>query len=190
MPEGSATLAAAVVKPRPALPGRVFDAFITALNAFGTALILALMVLICADVIGRSAFNAPLQGVPEMVKALVPVMLWLQVAYTLRIGKHMRSGVGFQLMPRAASRVVLVLNCLVGVFLFGVIAFFAWQEFAMAVETGSFEMGGDVRIPDWPVWLAVFTGALCTGIQYVRDAWRLLRHGPSAVDTGGGEGTE
>lgn len=188
MPDGSAALAP--VEARPTLPGRAFDGFITALNALGTVLILGLMALICADVVGRSAFNAPLQGVPEMVKALVPIMLWLQVAYTLRIGKHMRSGIGLQLMPRSASRVVLVLNCLVGIFLFGVIGFYAWEEFVMAVETGSFEMGGDVRIPDWPVWLAVFTGALCTGAQYACDAWRLLRHGPSAVDTDGAEGAE
>jgi len=188
MPDGRALFPAA--QARPALPGRVFDGLLAAMNALGTALILGLMALICADVLGRTLFNAPLQGVPEMVKALVPAMLWLQVAYTLSIGKHMRSGILLQRMGDTPARAVLVANCLVGIFLFGVIGWFAWEEFALAVETGSFEMGGDVRIPDWPVWLAVFVGALCTCIQYLRDTMRLVRHGRSALDTDGAEGKE
>jgi TRAP-type C4-dicarboxylate transport system permease small subunit len=173
----------------PPLVARVFDAFISSLNALATLLVLGLMVLICTDVALRGAFSAPLHGVPEMVKAIVPIMLWLQVAYTLRIGRHMRSGIGLQLMGPARARWVLVANALAGIFLFSVIGWYAWEEFVLAWETGSWE-GGDVRIPDWPAWLAVGVGATCTGIQYARDCWRLLRHGASAVDTEGAEGAE
>lgn len=177
---------AAVVAP---LPARVFDGFITGMNGLATLLVLGLMSLICADVIGRTVFTAPLHGVPEMVKAIVPIMLWLQVAYTLRIGRHMRSGIGLQLMGTARARWVLVANTLAGIFLFGVIGWFAGEEFLLAWETDSWE-GGDVRIPDWPAWLAVWVGATCTAIQYVRDCWRLIRHGASEIDTEGAEGAE
>jgi TRAP-type C4-dicarboxylate transport system permease small subunit len=171
------------------LPARAFDALITAMNAFATLLVLGLMVLICGDVLARGLFNAPFHGVPEIVKAIVPIMLWLQVAYTLRIGRHMRSGIGLQALGPARARWVLVANTLAGIFLFGIIGFFGWDEFALAWETGSWE-GGDVRIPDWPAWLAVAVGASCTAVQYTRDAWRLLRYGASPIDTEGADGAE
>lgn len=174
-----------------AAPGvaRAFDAFLTAMNAFATFLVLGLMALICADVIGRGVFAAPIHGVPEIVKTIVPIMLWLQVAYTLRIGRHMRSGIGLQLMGPASARWVLAANSLAGLLLFGIIGFYAWEEFLLAWETGSWE-GGTVRIPEWPAWFAVALGGTCTGIQYLRDTWRLVRHGASDIDTVGAEGTE
>ncbi len=171
------------------LPARAFDAFIASTNAFATILVLGLMVLICSDVIARSAFNAPLHGVPEMVKTVVPIMLWLQVAYTLRIGRHMRSGIGLQVLGPARARWVLVANAGAGIFLFGIIGFFGWEEFLMAWQTGSWE-GGDIRIPDWPAWLAVAVGATCTAVQYTRDCIRLIRHGASRIDTEGADGAE
>lgn len=164
-----------------------FDACLKAFNVSATLLVLGLMVLICADVIGRGVFGAPIVGVPEIVSAVVPIMLWLQVAYTLRIGQHVRASIGLRLMGPGAARWVLVANAVAGLLLFGIIGYYAWGEFRLTWESGSWEGGGAVRIPDWPVWLAVALGATCTGIQFVRDTWRLVRHGPSDVDTIGAE---
>jgi TRAP-type mannitol/chloroaromatic compound transport system permease small subunit len=166
------------------LAARLFDALLRWLNAFATLLVLGLMVLICADVVARGAFSAPIHGVPEIVKTIVPIMLWLQVAYSLQTGRHMRSGLGLRLMGSSRACTVLVVNAVAGVLLFGIIGYHAWDEFLLAWETGSWE-GGTVRIPEWPAWLAVAVGAACTAVQYLRDAWRLLWHGPSAVDFGG-----
>lgn len=168
---------------------RAFDTLITALNAFATLLILGLTALICADVIGRGLFAAPILGVPEIVKTAVPVMLWLQVAYALRTGRLMRSGIGLRLMGPQPARIVLVGNALIGAALFGVIGFGAFDDFLLAWETGAWE-GGAVRIPEWPAWLAVTLGATAMGLQYLRDSWRLARHGATEADLSGGGGVE
>jgi TRAP-type C4-dicarboxylate transport system permease small subunit len=127
--------------------------------------------------------------VPEIVKTAVPVMLWLQVAYALRTGRMMRSGIGLRLMGPGAARIVLALNAAVGAALFGVIATGALDDFLLAWETGAWE-GGAVRIPEWPAWLAVTVGAAAAALQYLRETWRMASQGPAESDLSGGGGAE
>ena len=62
-----------------------------AMNALGTLWILALMVLINSDVIGRNLFNAPILGVPEMTSLSIVGIVFLQLADTLRCGRFTRA---------------------------------------------------------------------------------------------------
>ena len=91
---------------------------------------LFLVGLISADVIGRGAFNAPIPGVPEIVKFSIVGMVWLQMAYTLRTGSHLRTTLLLARMPAIGQRAVLVVNSLVGVGLFCLIAWLGWIEMA------------------------------------------------------------
>jgi TRAP-type C4-dicarboxylate transport system permease small subunit len=86
---------------------------------------MALVALICADVIGRTVLNAPLPGVVEGVRVVIVVMLWLQVAHTLRLGRHMRSGVILARLGPGGQRAVLVLNAIAGATLFAIIGWSA-----------------------------------------------------------------
>jgi TRAP-type C4-dicarboxylate transport system permease small subunit len=174
---------------RPALPARIFDGLLAGMNGSATVLVMALVALICADVIGRTVFNAPLPGVVEGVRVVIVVMLWLQVAYTLRIGKHMRSGVLLGRFGPGGQRAVLVLNAIAGAALFAIIGWYGWDEFFISWESGEFE-GNDLRIPVWPTWLAVALGASLTAVQYIRDGLRIARHGATQTDVEGAEGTE
>jgi len=61
-----------------------------AMNAVGTVWILALMLLISADVIGRAAFAHPIAGVPEMVSLAILGIVFLQLANTLGVGRLKR----------------------------------------------------------------------------------------------------
>jgi TRAP-type C4-dicarboxylate transport system permease small subunit len=75
-------------------------------NVTGTLLIVALMVLIGADVFGRQAFNAPVSGVPELVSLSIVAIVFLQVPQALRSGRFTRSDSVISLVlkrwPRAA----------------------------------------------------------------------------------------
>ncbi|MCX7931119.1 MAG: TRAP transporter small permease [Rhodovarius sp.] len=164
--------------------GSAFDVVITVLNGFAAVLVLGLTALICADVVGRGLFAAPLLGVPEIVKTTMPILLWLQMAYAVRMGRMMRSGVGLRLMGRGPARMVLVLNAAIGTALFAVIGYGALEEFLFTWETGAWE-GGSVRIPEWPAWLAVTVGASATALQYLRESGRFLREEPTEADLSG-----
>ena len=63
----------------------------SALNIAGTLLIVAVMLLVNADVIGRGAFDAPVSGVPEMVSMSIVAIVFLQIAQTFRTGRLTRT---------------------------------------------------------------------------------------------------
>ncbi|HWD21981.1 MAG TPA: TRAP transporter small permease [Burkholderiales bacterium] len=161
---------------------RLFDWLLSAMNIVASLWVLVLVALISADVIGRGGFNSPIPGVPEMVKFSIVGMVWLQMAYTLRAGKHLRTTIGLALMPGAGRRAVLIANAAVGVLMFSFIAWLGWSEMATSFEIGAFEGEHPVRIPVWPLWAVLVAGAMLTAIQFVLDAVRYLVHGPSQVE--------
>jgi TRAP-type C4-dicarboxylate transport system permease small subunit len=162
------------------LMGRLFGGLVSGLNMVASLWVLVLVALISADVIGRNGFNSPIPGVPEIVKFSIVGMVWLQMAYTLRAGKHLRTTIGLALMPRAGQRAVLVLNALVGVTMFAFIAWLGTAEMAASWEIGAFEGEHPVRIPVSPLWAVLVAGACLTAIQFALDALRYRVQGPAA----------
>ena len=159
---------------------RLFGGLLSGLNIVASLWVLVLVALISADVIGRGGFNSPIPGVPEIVKFSIVGMVWLQMAFTLRAGKHLRTTIGLALMPRAGQRAVLVLNALVGVAMFAFIAWLGVDEMLASWEIGAFEGEYPVRIPVSPLWAVLVAGACLTAIQFALDALRYLAHGPAA----------
>ena len=159
---------------------RLFGGLLSGLNIVASLWVLVLVALISADVIGRGAFNSPIPGVPEIVKFSIVGMVWLQMAYTLRAGKHLRTTVGLARLPAAGQRAVLVLNALVGVAMFALIAWLGADEMAASWEFGAFEGEHPVRILVWPLWAVLVAGACLTAIQFALDALRYLVRGPAA----------
>ena len=71
--------------------GRGFSAFVAGLNSVGTVLIFAMMLLINADVFARFLFNAPIDGVTELVELSIVAIVFLQLADAVRAGRLTRS---------------------------------------------------------------------------------------------------
>lgn len=161
---------------------RLFGGLVSGLNLVASLWVLMLVALVSADVIGRGAFNSPIPGVPEMVKFSIVGMVWLQMAFTLRAGKHLRTTIGLSLMPAAGQRAVLVLNALVGVAMFAFIAWLGVDEMVASWEIGAFEGEHPVRIPVSPLWAVLVAGACLTAIQYALDVRRYLVQGPAAEE--------
>jgi TRAP-type C4-dicarboxylate transport system permease small subunit len=59
---------------------RSFHNLLAGLNTLASVWVLFIVGLVSADVIGRAAFNAPLSGVPEIVRFSIVGMVWLQMA--------------------------------------------------------------------------------------------------------------
>lgn len=156
-----------------------FGGLLAGCNAVASLVILFLMFLISADVFLRGAFNAPIPGVPEIVKFAIVGMFWLQVAYTLRTRKHLRTTLVLGVMPRGMQVGVLVLNCVIGALMFFFIAWLASGETMKTYEIGAFEGEHPVRIPIWPLWGILVAGAVMTAIQFLLDIVRLIREGPA-----------
>ena len=131
-----------------------------ALNALGTVWIIALMVLINTDVLGRNLFQAPVRGVTELVALSIVGIVFLQLADTLHSGRFTRADVLLDRLKRRrpvfAARLQAVFH-LVGAGLMGVILWAAWRPLV------------------WPVRLIMLVGLSATLITFVLLAWADLR---------------
>jgi TRAP-type C4-dicarboxylate transport system permease small subunit len=158
---------------------KAFDGLLATCNNIASLVIVFLMLLISADVIMRGGFNAPLTGVPEIVKFSIVGMFWLQCAYCLRARKHLRTTILLGAMPRKAQTGILILNAIVGAAMFGFIAWLGWYETLKSYEIGAFEGEHPVRIPVWPLWGILVFGAVLTMLQFLTDIYRYLTDGPA-----------
>lgn len=154
--------------------GRLTQAF----SAVGTAWIFFLMVLICADVIGRGAFARPILGVPEMVQFSIVGIVFLQLPETLRAGGLTRSdallGRLLERVPRAGYFLRLAYH-LVGATLFAVVLVTTWPLTVQAYRDGDFYGStGVVQIPTWPLKAIIMAGCAAMVVQFVLLAWQDL----------------
>lgn len=145
---------------------QLFGRLLSALNLIASLLICAIMLIITVDVIGRAFFRFPLYGVPEITAMSVICIVWLQMAYTLRQRQHLRSNLILAALPRMGQRTILLLNALIGVGIFSLIAIYAYPELLRAWRTGAFEGEYPARIPVWPIWGTVVLGAALTALEY------------------------
>ena len=148
---------------------RGVDTVTGALNVIGTLLIVALMLVINADVIGRGAFNAPVSGVPEIVSMSIVAIVFLQIAQTFRRGRLTRTEAVLGLVARRAPRARLAMDL---VFSLGAMALI-WQLITASVPllekawvrntfTGTV---GDFTAPVWPVKAIIVIGCAALLVQ-------------------------
>lgn len=149
------------------------------LNALGTVWIIALMVLINTDVLGRNLFNTPVRGVTELVALSIVGIVFLQLADTLHSGRFTRADV---LLARLkATRPVFAARLqagyhLVGAGLMGVILWAAWEPLVEAIRIREYVGAiGDFTAPVWPVRLIMLIGLCTTLITFLLLAWADLR---------------
>ena len=144
-----------------------FGRLLSLLNFLASLLILAIMLIITTDVLGRVLFGTPLYGVPEITKLSIVCIVWLQMGYALRERQHLRSNLILGALPRLGQRTVLILNAAAGMAILGLIALYSYPELVRAWSTGAFEGEHPMRIPTWPIWLIVIIGSALTAIEYL-----------------------
>ena len=162
---------------------RSFSAFVAGLNTAGTVLIFGLVVMINVDVFSRFLFNAPIDGVTELVELSIVAIVFLQLADSVRNGRLTRSDGLFNRLQEKAPRLGHALGAF---FDLGGAVFFvtiimggiprlidAWQRGYFAGNRGIFV------VPIWPVRLVLVIGSATVVIVFLSLAWkhiRALRH--------------
>lgn len=157
--------------PPPTASNSLFGRLVDGLNAAGSVVIAAVMLLMCADVLMRNLFNQPLDGVAEMVAASIIIIVFLQLPSTLRHGRMSRADLFIdpfiQKRPVAGKR-LRALFSLFGIFACGVIAYASWPLLTKAwMDSEFFGIEGVFTMPVWPMRAVVVLGAALAAIQYV-----------------------
>lgn len=150
-----------------------------ALNALGTLWIVALMLLINSDVLGRNLFDAPVRGVTELVALSIVGIVFLQLADTLHSGRFTRADVLLEGLKRRrpvfAARLQALYH-LVGAGLMAVILWAAWAPLRDSIRIREYVGAiGDFTAPVWPVRLIMLIGLGTTLITFVLLALADLR---------------
>lgn len=136
--------------------------------------IFCLMILICSDIIGRSVFNAPVQGVAEIVANSIVAIVFLQAAHALMCGRMTRTDIlaGWLENERPFSAgVIRIAFHLAGFAVFALIAQGTWPKLVDAwVEGEFFGAQGVFTAPVWPIKACLFGGALLTALAFAAQA--------------------
>ncbi len=141
--------------------------------------IFCLMLLICADIIGRTFFNAPVQGVSEMVANSIVAIVFLQAAHTLMSGRMTRTDILIGALEDArpfASAVIRAVFHLAGIVVFALIAEGTWPKLVDAwVENEFFGAQGVFTAPVWPIKACLFGGSLLTCLAFLTQVLKDLK---------------
>ena len=153
------------------------DTIVAGLNAVGSLWVLVLVLLICADSFGRSFFSHPIEGVVEMVAVSMAVIVFCQLADTVRLGRLTRSDTLLPLFNRMpGGRGVLAAFDLLGALVMAMIIY-GMSPLVIEAYARGYYLGnrGLFTFPEWPLKGIVVVGAtmalLCFLVRAV-NSWR------------------
>ena len=156
---------------RGAHPRSPFGVLTLALNVIGTVLIIIIAVAVNSDIIGRNLFNQPIAGVTEFVGLSIVAVVFLQMANTLREGRHISNDLIMAWVGGSHPRVALFFYGVFHLIWVFLMCFIVWYVVPIFRENyaGNFYKGtqGVVEIPVWPFMLVVLVGGAAVAIQYL-----------------------
>ncbi len=160
-----------------------FERLVVAMNAVGSLWVLLLVLLINADALGRSLFALPVQGAVEIVALSMAIIVFCQLADTIRLGKLTRAD-GFVdawlAGGTAAGRRAVAGLELLGTILMVLILVGTWPLLTKAYANGQYiGTRGVFSFPEWPLKALVVFGAGMAAICFLVRAVRILRGQPA-----------
>ncbi len=149
---------------------RAFSSFSGLMNRAGTLWVFGVMFLICADIVARNLFAAPIRGVAEIVAYSIVGIVYLQLASTLHAGRFTRAEMLLNWLDSRrpfAARLFRAAFDAVGLVVFAVVTAGVWPGFAAAwVESEVAGVPGDFTFIVWPFKLLVVLGAAATAVEF------------------------
>ncbi len=158
-----------------ALFEKILGASSKGLLVISSILAFMLSFVVVADVIGRGVFNSPIKGTPEMVSSAIVIICYLQAAYAIQSGGMIEVDALSQHFPVKVKAALTLFGSGLAILLFGIILWGSIEGLIHAWVSNEFEGEGAMRIPVWPVRLAVVAGSLLAGLAYLELAIRQIK---------------
>ncbi|MDG2270620.1 MAG: TRAP transporter small permease [Alphaproteobacteria bacterium] len=145
----------------------ISDRLSKALMVLAAVWAFGLTFMILADIIGRGAFDAPINGTPELVTASIVIIVFLQAGYAIRSRSMLRADFLVEHLPPKVQRVLLAVGYLLGAAFFLMIITGGWDESIRSFTEGEYEGEGALRVPSWPARWTVLGGSAIAMINYL-----------------------
>ncbi len=123
--------------------------------------------IILADIIGRSLFNFPLNGVKEIVANSIVMIVFLQAGYAIRSRSMLRAEFLIDKFPQYIKRISLLLSYFLGLAFFVIVFTSGWD---LAIESwveGHYEGEGALHVPSWPTRFTILIGSGLSTLSYI-----------------------
>lgn len=135
--------------------------------ACAAIIIFLLGFLVCADVIGRAFFNAPVKGTPEIVSMSIVIICFLLAGYAVQSGGMIYTGVIVDIFGVRGRAFAQLLSAALGIAFFGTIVWGSYEPMLHAVASGEYEGEGALRVPVWPARAVVVIGSVLVVTSYL-----------------------
>lgn len=123
--------------------------------------------IILADIVARTAFNNPLNGVREIVANSIVMIVFLQAGYAIRSRSMLSADFLLVHLPRPLQRAALALGYLLGAAFFGLIIWGGWDLAVASWVGGEFEGEGALHVPAWPTRFIILAGSALALVSYL-----------------------
>ncbi len=122
--------------------------------------------LITGDVIGRTLFNYPLIGTPELAANSIAMIAFLQIPFAVAKGAQLRVTVlSAKLSASARQKYEFLINCFCILF-FIIIAVAQFKYAVISWKILEFEGEGALRVPTYPIRTIVVICAFLAALEF------------------------
>jgi len=147
----------------------------TKLALLGGIAVFSLMILAVVSVGGRNFANAPLPGYVDWIEQAMPLIAFVGVAYTQRLGGHIRMDILIGRLRGRALWLAELLSVLVMLLLMLLLVWGTYSHFLRAIDFGaplwSRDSSMDIGIPLWPSKLIVPVGFSVLSLRLILQVW-------------------
>jgi len=143
------------------------DRISTWLMVLGATWAFVLCFIILIDVVGRSVFNAPLQGTVEIVANSIVMIVFLQATYAIRSRSMLRAEFLVALLGPRARRALNLLCYLLGAAFFALLLHGGIEPALRSFATGEYDGEGALRVPVWPTRFVILLGSALAVLSYL-----------------------
>ncbi len=125
---------------------KIVEVITRCLNWVAAAALIAVMVIVCANVIGRGFFERPVKGTVEVVALLGGIIIAWAISYTQMIKGHIRIDLFMERLPQKSQHIIDTIMYLLSIGLFSIIS---WQTILFARSLN--ETGELSEVLKWPI---------------------------------------
>lgn len=154
---------------------RAIERLSTAIGVFGALLIVPLVLATCYEVFARYVFNAPTIWAYEIGYMLTGSHFLLGMAYTLRLGEHIRIDV-FSGKFGAKTRAFIDLACYSVVLPLTIwLTYYLYRYFHSGYASNEKSGASAFNMPVWPFRIVFFAAFLFLTLQVIAEILKTLR---------------
>lgn len=158
---------------------RLWAVLVDGLAAIGTILIGCLMLVICADVVARNLMGASLPLVSELGALLLVMIVYLQLAATVRVDRLARTELFIGGLKESRPRAAAILEAVFSAVGAAMIGGIAWSTITILQKdhaSGEYiGVTGIATLPTWPFRVLILLGVTFAAVQFAARAWSALR---------------